>query len=345
MKKIIGLLLCLLFITACSKNDIQSIKKRFSDDVNNSKSYEIYAKMKIVSDEEEFNYNLDIKYLKDNYYKVILTNLSNNHEQVILRNDDGVYVITPSLNKSFKFDSSWPNNSSQAYLLNSLLNDINNDKKAKYKESKDVYIITAKVNYPNNEELVKEEIYFNSKMKIKKVVVYDKDNNEKIIVEFDKVDLKANLDEDDFNLNDYINNTNNKENNDNNNCEGSNCDKKTSNILEDIIYPLYLPSNTILTSSETINIEDGKRVILTFAGEKDFTIIEEAAHVSDEFEISPVFGDPILLNDVLGVIETNSIKWTKGNVSYYLTSNNLTSSEMAVIASSMNDAKSVIGSK
>lgn len=342
MKKIFCLIVSLLLLTACGKNDAKSISKRFSDDVNNASSYKILAKMKIIGDEEEFNYNLNVMYLKDNYYKVTLTNANNNHEQIILRNNDGVYVITPSLNKSFKFDSSWPNNSSQAYLLGSLLNDINNDKKVQYKEEKGTYIITTKVNYPNNEELKKEDIYFNSKMNIIKVVVYDNDGNEKIIVEFDKVDLRANLKESDFNIEEYINNTNNNEEN---KCEGSNCDKTTSNILEDVIYPLYLPNDTFLTSSETINLENSKRVILTFAGKKDFTIIEEPAVKSEEFEISPVFGDPILLNDTLGVIESNSIRWTKGNISYYLTSNNLSSSEMAIIASSMNETKSVLGSK
>lgn len=344
MKKLLCLIMMLLFITACSKNDADSVSKRFSDDVNNSKSYTILAKMKIISDEEEFNYNLDVKYLKNNYYKVVLTNITNNHEQVILRNNDGVYVITPSLNKSFKFDSSWPNNSSQAYLLSSLLSDINNDNKVKLKETKGMYIIKTKVNYPNNEELVKEDIYFDSKMNIKKTVVFDKEGNERIIVEFNDVDLKANLSENDFKLDEYINNEGNINSNDKE-CEGSNCDKTTSNILEDIIYPLYLPSNTFLTSSETINNDNGKRIILTFAGEKDFTIVEETATRNDKFEINPVFGDPILLNDTLGVLESNSIKWDKGNVSYYLTSNNLSSSEMATIASSMNETRSVLGSK
>ena len=339
MKKILCLCLTLFLLTACSKNDAQNVSKKFSDDVNNSDSYSILAKMRIISDEEEFKYNLDIKYLKDNYYKVILTNANNNHEQVILRNNDGVYVITPSLNKSFKFDSSWPNNSSQAYLLNSLLNDINNDKKIKLEKFKDGYIIKTRVNYPNNEELVKENIYFDNKMNITKVIVYDNDNNERIIVEFNKIDLKANLDDKDFKLDEYISNDKKEE------CEGSNCDKTTSNILEDIIYPLYLPSNTFLTSSETVNLDNGKRVILTFAGEKDFTIVEELATRAEDFEVNPVFGDPILLNDTLGVIENNSIKWTKGNISYYLTSNNLSSTEMATIASSMNDTKSVLSSK
>lgn len=338
MKKILYLIIAVVLLTACTSKDASDVIKTFNDDVNNSNSYSIYAKMKIMSDEEEFDYNLDIKYLKDDYYKVILTNTNNNHEQIILRNEDGVYVITPSLNKSFKFDSTWPNNSSQAYLLKSLLTDINKEKKPNIEKNKNLYVITTKVNYPNNEELVKQKIYFNNKSKIQKVIIFDKDNNERIMVEFNKIDLDANLNESNFKLEDYIDNKESE-------CEGKNCDKKSSNILEDIIYPLYLPSNTFLTGSETINNENGNRVILTFAGEKDFTVIEQLEYRSDNFEINPVFGEPIFLNDTLGVLEDNSIRWSKGNVSYYLTSNNLSSSEMAMIASSMNQSKSVIGSK
>ena len=40
---------------------------------------------------------------------------------IILRNSEGIYVLTPSLNKSFKFQSEWPYNSSQTYLLQTLL--------------------------------------------------------------------------------------------------------------------------------------------------------------------------------------------------------------------------------
>ena len=344
MKKLFLVFVSLLFLTACGKNNINDVKKRFSDDVNNSKAYELSGKMSVISDEEQFNYSINVKHLSDNFYKVELLNTDNNHNQIILKNNDGVYVITPSLNKSYKFESSWPNNSSQSYLLESLLKDINNDSKSKLTSKDNKYIISAKVNYPNNDDLVKEDIYFDSKMNLKKVVVYNNNGDQRIVTEFTKTNLKAKLDENDFKLDEYINN---EENTKENTCEGENCPKSktTSNILDDIIYPLYLPSNTFLTSSESIGSENDKRVILTFAGDKNFTIVEEASAPSNEFEVSPVYGDPILLNDTLGVMQDNSVRWTRGNISYYLTSNNLTSSEMATIASSMNQTKSVLGSK
>ena len=69
--------------------------KDFTDQVNNSKSYVLKGTMEIYSDEDTFTYSVEANYLKDNFYKVLLVNQTNNHEQVILRNNDGVYVITP----------------------------------------------------------------------------------------------------------------------------------------------------------------------------------------------------------------------------------------------------------
>ena len=55
--------------------------------------------------------------------------------------------------------------------------------------------------------------------------------------------------------------------------------------LEDIIYPLYLPSGTVLKDQEKVSKTDGERVILTFAGDKGFTLVEETATKENEFTI------------------------------------------------------------
>ena len=342
MKKLLSLLCIISFLCGCSTSKKEDIKKHFSDKLSKTDSYVLIGTMKIISDEEVFNYTLDVSYLKDNFYKVKLVNTSNNHEQIILRNEDGVYVITPSLNKSYKFDSSWPDNSSQSYLLHSILKDMNTDNDMKLTSKKDGYIVKTVVNYPNNDNLSYEKIYFNKDKEIKKVEVYDKNDIKRIETTFEKIDYKTNLKSDNFKIDDYI-----KEIDENNKgkCEEDTCDRKTSNILDDIIYPLYLPGNTYLTSSEKIDTDQGKRIILTFKGDKSFTIVEEALSVPQEFEINPVIGNPVLINDTLAVMEDTSLRWSKGNISYYLTSNDLTKTEMSEVAASLSEAKSVLGSK
>lgn len=405
MKKyLILIMVMLLTLTGCGSYKLEDAVNDFTKKVENSKSYKLNGTMQINSGEEIFTYNIDAYYLKDDYYKVILVNQTNNHEQVILKNKEGLYVVTPSLNKSFKFDSVWPENSSQAYLLKNLVNDLKNDSEKEFEKLEKGYILKSKVNYPNNEELNYQKLYFDKDMNLEKVEVFTSDNIVKIKVDFKNINLKAKLKEDDFVLDDLVKDNkmdnkdtdNNNDNNSNNNindskensnnksqnnkketnnkqidnkenkdtgnnkstnkecmnedcknqntCENNTCDKKTG-ALDGIIYPLYLPTNTHLKSSETIETANGDRVILTFAGDKNFVIVEEMAKSASEFEIIPVFGDPLMLDKTIAALSSNSISWNSENISYYLVSSDLSTSEIVSVAKSLGNSKTVISTK
>ena len=376
MKKyLILIMIMLLTLTGCGSYKLEDAVNDFTKKVENSKSYKLNGTMEINSGDEIFTYNIDAYYLKDDYYKVILVNQTNNHEQVILKNKEGLYVVTPSLNKSFKFDSVWPENSSQAYLLKNLVNDLKNDNEKEFEKLEKGYILKSKVNYPNNEELSYQKMYFDKDMNLEKVEVYTADNIIKIKVTFKSINLKAKLKEDDFILDDLvknnednnkdenkdINNNDNKakdENNvtnnkdcmnetckeDNKTCENSTSDEKTG-ALDGIIYPLYLPTNTHLKSSETVETANGDRVILTFAGDKNFVIVEEEATSASDFEIIPVFGDPLMLDKTIAALSSNSISWNSENISYYLVSSDLSTNELVNVAKSLGNSKTVISTK
>ena len=115
-----------------------------------------------------------------------------------------VIVVTPTLNKSFKFQSEWPQNSSQSYILSSLLKDIKNDENASVEEQDKNYVIKTSVNYPNNSSLTYQKIYFDKDMNLEKVEVYDSEDIINIKVVFSSIDLKAGLEEEDFLLEDLI---------------------------------------------------------------------------------------------------------------------------------------------
>ena len=101
---------------------------------------------------------------------------------------DGVYIVTPSLNKSFKFQSDWPYSNSQVYLLGAIYNDINNDNEREFTKTESGYEFITKVNYPNNSELVKQKIILNNKLNFKMIKVYDKDDLIRMKMEFSKID-------------------------------------------------------------------------------------------------------------------------------------------------------------
>ena len=349
MKKFWGLCFSLLLlITGCGSKNSSDVLKELTNKVNDSKSYVLKGTMEIYSDEDTFTYSVEANYLKDNFYKVLLVNQTNNHEQVILKNTEGVYVVTPSLNKSFKFQSEWPNNSSQSYLLASLVNDIKNDSNSVLEEIDNNYVIKAAVNYPNNSELSYEKVYFDKSMNVERVEVFTKDDILKIKVDVKSLDLKASLDQEDFNLNDLVDqdccNTNSC--GDNKSCESpeEKPDEKTG-AIEDIIYPLYIPSETYLTSKDVVDTDTGDRVILTYGGSKNFILVEEKATSSKDFEIIPVYGDPHLLNDSVAAVQSNSISWTSNNMEYYLTGTDLSNEELLSIATSLTNADIVTNSE
>lgn len=385
MKKIILIMFIGLMLCGCGKENKEDVINDLKTNIQKTKSYKVTGNMEISNDEETFTYSLESYYLKDNYYKVVLVNQTNNHEQIILKNNEDIYVITPALNKSFKFQSEWPGNSSQAYLLGSLVNDIDNDTNREITEENNGYIIKTEVNYPNNSELKYQKIYLNNKKIIEKVMVFDENDIVKIKVVFDKIDMKANLKEEDFKLDKYVkedvendnkelvdnndknnnkectgdscqnsndsteNNVNNANNNDNtqNNNDSINNEQKSEGTIsvDNIIYPLYIPSNTYLTSSEVIDTDNGNRVILTFSGEKNFVLIEEMTIANNEMEIVPVYGEPLMLSEVIGALSANSLSWDVNNISYYLASTELSVSEMQSIANSLGNSTLVANTK
>lgn len=365
MKKIFICIGLILMLCGCASETKEDVLKDFTNKISSAKSYKITGSMEISNDEETFTYSLESYYLKDNYYKVILVNQTNNHEQIILKNESDIYVITPALNKSFKFQSEWPDNSSQAYLLGSIASDIKNDTNTEIEEIDDGYIIKSSVNYPNNEELTYQKIYLTKDKNVEKVEVFNTNDIVKIKVIFESIDLKAGLNAKDFNLNDYVKeeeiteDTKDEIKNNENNCTEGECqneentntdkkveenDNKTANI-ENIIYPLYIPSNTYLTNSETIETSSGNRVILTFSGEKNFVLIEEATIKSEEMSIVPVYGEPVMLSETIGALSANSLSWDANNVSYYLASTELTVNEMRTIANSLGNTTLVNSEK
>ena len=365
MKKIFLCLsfLCLILLTGCGKQNEKEVLKEFQSKVNNADSYYLTGKMELVNNEDVFNYNISVSYKKDDYYKIELVNAVNDHKQVILRNDEGVYIVTPSLNKSFKFQSDWPYNNSQVYLLSSLLDDINNDENRTFLVDKDKYVFTSSVNYPNNEKLVNQKIYFGEDNLPTKVEVMDKDGNIQISMVFDKIDLKTEFNDTYFDLNSVLdtnnnnNNTNNTNTNNNNNANTNNDNNGTNQTpdnskneenktvdedktketatIDDIIYPMYLPVNTYLTSTERINTEDGERLILTFTGDSSFVLMEEVAKYSNSPEIIPTYGDVELVGSSLAVINDNSANWFDNGIEYYIVSDTMETDELLQVVRSI----------
>ncbi len=324
MKKIIFIFLTfMLILTGCGKYGEKDVLRDLNKKISNLKSYYIEGKMEIINNEDIYKYDVKVSYKEKDNYKVSLKNESNNHEQIILKNSDGVYVLTPSLNKSFKFESEWPYKNSQIYLLQSLLNDINNDKDIEFESNNEKYKITTTVDYPNNRALVKQNIYLDTKLNVKEVQVLNNEDVAEIKMTFETIDQNPSFNDDYFSLKQ--------------NMETTIIDEEVNEVLEidDTVFPMYLPENTSLEDQNTIQLDKGERVILTFAGEKPFVLIEETASKEEELEIIPTIGEPTILTDTIGFVSENSVSWISKGMQFYIASEELSKDEMISVAKSI----------
>ena len=332
MKRIfIILFICCLLITGCS--DTKNIKKNFVNRVDGANSYKLNGTLSINNNDDVYNYSVEVGYKKDDYYKVTLRNKANNHVQIILKTDDGVYVLTPSLNKSFKFQSDWPYNNSQVYLLSSLLDDINNDEERVFETKDNEYVFTTRVNYPNSPKLEKQKIYFNANNLPTRVEVLDKDGNVEIKMVFNKIDLKADFNDTYFDLSSILDTEVKEENNEEQ--QNTETETKETATIDDIIYPMYLPTNTYLANQEKVKVDNGERLILTFAGDSSFVLVEETVSITNSPEIIPTYGEVELIGASLAVINDNSANWFSNGIEYYVVSDTMDSSEILEVAKSI----------
>lgn len=361
-------------ISGCGKNSESDVIKDLTKKINDSKAYYVDGTLEIVNNEDVYTYNVNVSYKEKDNYKVSLVNTVNNYEQIILRNSDGVYVVTPRINKSFKFQSDWPYNNSQVYLLGPLLDDITNDANRTFEKVDDGSKIIVAANYPNNSKLVKQEILLDKSNNIKKVTVFDNNGTAQITMKFNKIDLNSKFNDNYFDLKQIIDikedntdNTTNRENNsdenknttdnkvednstaennntnvneNNNTNENKNEDKKSSETkqtssIEDVIYPMYIPANTYLSNKEKVSKDDGERLILTFDGDNPFMLIEETVTYEKEHLIVPTYGELEVMASTVAIVNDNSVNWIDNNIEYYVVSDKLSKSELLNIARSI----------
>ncbi|WP_066321437.1 outer membrane lipoprotein carrier protein LolA [Bacillus sp. FJAT-29814] len=321
-------LIAIFMLAACGSKSQEDIVKELDGKQKALTSYKAQAKMTLKMGSDSQVYDVEIWHMDPNFYRVNLKNAEKDQSQMILRNNEGVFVLTPALKKSFRFQSDWPQNSSQAYLYESLINDIVADKEAKFSTTKQHYVFETKTRYQNNSMLPIQEIKLNRKDLSPAVVkVMDPDRNALVTVEFAKVKFNADFDKDDFDMK-------------------KNMTRAELNMPAmagggdqsfTIKYPTYEIAGTKLTGEKEVKIEDGKRVVLTYDGKKkSYTLVQEKVKAKAA-ATSPTYvdGDLVDLGVTIGAVTDNSISWTQDGVDYMIASKNLTREEMIEVAKSV----------
>ena len=173
--------------------------------------------------------------------------------------------------------------------------------------------------------------------------VLDNKDNVKMRLNVLEYNLKESFDDDYFKLNDNFEEPKKEENaeniTENQNTENKQEDNKEvketeeTSKIDEVVYPMYLPVNTYLSNQDKVATEDGERVIMTFAGDTPFLLVQENAKVNNTTEF--VNGDPYLILDTIGAVNDYSVSWINNGIEYNVVSDSMDVEELITVAESI----------
>jgi outer membrane lipoprotein-sorting protein len=106
-------------------------------------------------------------------------------------------VITPSLKKSFRFQTNWPKNQGQVYLYQTIVESVVQDSST-IKKEKNLYRIEGESNYPNK-TLARQVVWLNRKtLSPVKIEVYDRNEQLRVAMKFNQFRFDPKFDSDYF---------------------------------------------------------------------------------------------------------------------------------------------------
>lgn len=289
------------------------------DKVKAYDKYQLTCNMEMAENDELKSYLVNVSYLKEKkneFYKVELYDKSLNQSQIIVKNKEGVFVLTPTLNQIFKFQSDWPNNSPKPYIYQSLISLL---EKGEVEKIKSGYQVRCDVTYPNNSRIAQQEMIFDKALMPLQVTVLDKDDAEIITADFTEFKSDVKLKAADFDEKKILEKNTNE----------------YAHVSSDLpLYPVALMGST-LDSEKVSSIDGTTNHILKFTGDKNFTVIETPIISSEEISVEEVKGEVIDLVDGIAFYDDGQLMMMKSGVLCKVYSKDLSKDEMVSVISSM----------
>jgi len=338
--RILVLLLAVMAIVlvGCGAPSKEDVMKKLSGKWTDAKGYELQATMEIKTGTEPRVYDVDVWHTKPDFYRVNVSQSGNDDSQMIVRNKDGVFVVTPSLGKTYKFQSDWPAQNSQAYLIGALSEDIKADKNATMTEEDKMYIFETATRNNHKKILPTQKIHIDKKTLLPTYVsVLDENKEEQIRITFKKITLGTERKAADYDV--ELSPEEPKATEDDEAEEESKDSKESEDGKEDESedttgFSAYYP--TVKWEGVTLEEEQvGARSFLTYSGAKEYTIIQERATKSESRVPVSVVGDPVDLGFTVAALTDNSIRWESNGISFFIASETLSKEEMIEVATSM----------
>lgn len=361
MRRSLTWTLCILLafsvvLAGCGKKDAAGVVKELDKTVTKLTSYKGTGTMTLYTSDNPQEYKVEVWYQNPSYYRISLTNAKKDVTQIVLRNDQGVYVLTPSLNKSFRFQSDWPENQGQVYLYQTLARSILSDNSRQFVNDKDSYVFEVAANY-NTSALVRQKIWL-SKDNYAPKQVQVSDSSAKVVVEvkFDSFTFNDEFGKDAFDMQRNLdagkeqskgtllevdeNGMLVEKKQEETPASGNIDDEPAAPALSEsfgVLIPTYMPEGVEYVDDKVVDGSDRSTALLKYGGTYQYTITESR---SPDRTASLAQGTAIDLGFTVGFLSGDQLRtltWTADGLEFAIISEDLPTHEMVNIAVSMQD--------
>jgi len=323
------MLVLLLLASGCGQKSAEDVVKNLDKKLNDLQSYKALGTMTIQTGGQPQEYTVETWFKEPYYYRIVLSNRVTNVTQIVLRNDDGVFVLDPSLNKSYRFKSDWPESNGAVYLFQSLANSIIDDPDRTFELDEENYLFEVMANY-QNKSLSRQQIWLDHDLKPLKVLVFDPQETQLVEMNFTQFEFDAKFDDDAFDME--------------RNLTGWDLNALPTIVNDEgfddfgIIEPAYIPEGITKQKPKIVHDENGRMVIIKYTGEFDYHLIETNAKAISTSAPDIGSTDIVDLGYGIGVLtemsDTRTLTWTYDGVEFKLTGD-LPSAEMINVARSV----------
>ena len=269
---IVGLLAFGAYKMFFNKNN--NVEHNVQETLNNLDGYYMEASMEFYKGEDSRKYDVKVSYKKDsnNLFRVSMYDKASEQEQIILKNSDGVYVLTPALNQAYKFKGDWPLNGHKPYLYHSMVETMQS--KCDISKINEGYLVVSTPEFKNMPSWSRQEMKMTKEYKPEWVHIYDNNNDVAVKISFTKVEFNptfaANYFDVDANMSESRNNLT----------------ETSSSIVKELpLYPVNADVDASLKEVSNITVNNGTQVMLTYSGRQGFTILEANAKSNEELSL------------------------------------------------------------
>lgn len=323
---IVGLLAFGAYKMFFNKNN--NIEHNVQEKLDNLDSYYMEASMEFYKGEDSRKYDVKVSY-KDSetdLFRVSMFDKASEQEQIILKNNDGVYVLTPALNQAYKFKGDWPLNGHKPYLYHSMVETMQG--KCDISKLNEGYLIISTPEFKNMPSWSRQEMKMTKEYKPEWVHIYDNNNDVAVKISFTKVEFNPTFAENYFEVDANMSEARN------------NLTESSSSIIKDLpLYPVNADVDASLKEVSNITINSCTQVMLTYSGKQGFTILEGKANSHEELVVEEIDGEIVDIYGTLGYVTSNAninkLYFVQNGISYLIYSDSESVATLVEVASGM----------